>query len=231
MGAGTLVASEPSDAATAEAIRRGQESPLVSAVAAWADLTVPGVGDALDKLKASPKVRAVAVRAAADADNHWLVRDDVVRGLRAAAERGLALDVEIEPRQVPSIGRLAELVPELRIAVAHIGSPFIGRSEREPWGVYMLNVAPFQNVFVKVSGLVTLDTQPWKVAHHKLFVSSVIRLFGYERMMFGSDWPNHLACATYDDVVDAAFDAAGPMTSQQADMLFRDTAARFYGLA
>jgi L-fuconolactonase len=178
----------------------------------------------------SSKVRAVAVRVADQPENHWLVRDDVLRGVRAAAERGLVLDIEIEPRQVPSVGRLAELVPELRIAIAHLGSPFIARSEREPWGVYMLNVAPNRNVYVKVSGLVMLDTELWKVAHHRLFVESVVRLFGYDRLMFGSDWPNHLSRATYGEVLEAAYDAAGPLTSRQAERLFRDTASEFYGL-
>lgn len=230
MSRAVLVSPEPAEAAAEEAVRLGQDSPSVAAIAAWADLTEDDVVDALDKLKQSRKVRAVAVRAADQPENHWLVRDDVVRGLRAAAERGLALDVEIEPRQVPSVGRLAELVPELRIAVAHLGSPFIARSEREPWGVYMLNVAPHRNIHVKVSGLVTLDTERWKVAHHRLFVESVVRLFGYDRLMFGSDWPNHLARATYEQVVEAAYEASGPLTSTQAERLFHGTASEFYGL-
>ena len=226
-----LVAPEPAEASAEQAVRLADESPFVGAVAAWVDLTAEDIGDALDRLKRSAKVRAVAVRVAGQPENHWLVRDDVVRGARAAAERGLVLDVEIEPRQVPSVGRLAEKVPGLRIVVAHLGSPYIARSEREPWGVYMLNVAPQANVFVKVSGLVSLDSEPWKVAHHRLFVESAVRLFGYERLMFGSDWPNHLARASYQEVLDAAYDAAGPMTSRQAERLFQGTAAEQYGLA
>jgi hypothetical protein len=49
--------------------------------------------------------------------------------------------------------------------------------------------------------------------------------------MFGSDWPGHLARATYEQVADAAYDAAGPMTPPQIERLFHATAAEFYGLA
>ena len=136
----------------------------------------------------------------------------------------------VEPRQVPSVRALAEAIPELRIAVAHIGSPFIARSEREPWGVHMLNLAPCANVSVKLSGLVTLDTEPWSTAHLRLFVEPMVRLFGYRRMMFGSDWPNHLSVASYEQVLQATVEAAGPMTDAQLAAVLGGTATAFYRL-
>ena len=94
----------------------------------------------------------------------------------------------------------------------------------------MLNVAPHKNVYAKVSGLVALDTQPWSVAHLRLFVESMVRMFGYERLMFGSDWPGHLEFATCEQVRGAAALAAGPMTDAQEERLFGGTARAFYGL-
>ena len=165
------------------------------------------------------------------ADNHWLVTPDALRGLKAVADRGLAVDVQVEPRQLPSIGELAAAIPELRIVVAHIGSPFISRSEREPWGVYMLNVAPHDNVYAKLSGLQALDSMPWIVAHHRLFVESMVRRFGYDRLMFGSDWPEHLSVSSYQQVWGAALEAAGPMTARQREQLTSLTARSFYRLS
>ena len=203
----------------------------VAAVAAWVDVTAKDVAEQLDSLAESPKLRSIALPVGGETDNHWLVQADTLRGLRLVAERGLCVDVEIEPRQVPSLGELAAAIPELRIVVAHIGSPFIARSEREPWGVHMLNVAPHKNVYAKVSGLAALDVQPWKVAHQRLFVESMVRRFGYERLMFGSDWPGHLAHAKFDEVREAALLAAGPMTDAQRDRLFGGTARAFYGIS
>ena len=203
----------------------------VAAAAAWVNVTTKDVAERLDSLMVSPKFRSVALPVGREADNHWLVQPDTLRGLRLVAKRGLCVDVEIEPRQLPSVGELAAEIPELRIAIAHIGSPFIARSEREPWGVHMLNVAPHKNVYAKMSGLVALDVQPWSVAHQRLFVESMVRMFGYERLMFGSDWPGHVEFATFDQVRDAATVSAGPMTEAQEERVFGDTARAFYGLS
>jgi len=203
----------------------------IAAVATWVDVTSEDVGAHLDDLMESPKMRSVALAVGQEPSNHWLLDDNTLRGLRLVAERGLRLDLEIEPRQLPSVGELAVALPELQIVIAHIGSPFIARSEREPWGVHMLNVAPHKNVYAKLSGLIALDVQPWSVAHQRLFVASMVRMLGYDRLMFGSDWPGHAEFAPYDQVRESTELAAGPMTDAQHERVFGGTARAFYGLS
>lgn len=225
-----LVQPEPSDDATNAALAAAARDDLVVAAAVWMDVTSRDLGKTLKRLERDKKVRGVCLTAYREEDNHWLTQPDVLSGIREVAKRGLSLDVIVEPRQVPSVRELAEAVPDLRIALAHIGSPFIARSEREPWGVHMLNLAPCANVSVKLSGLLTLDTDPWSTAHLRLFVEPMVRLFGYRRMMFGSDWPNHLSVASYEQVVQATIDAAGPMTDGQLADVLSGAAAAFYRL-
>ena len=225
-----LIQPEPSDDVTKAALAIMTGDDLVAAAAVWVDVTSRDLGKTLKQLERNEKTRGLCIPAHREADNHWLTQGAVLAGLREAAKRGLSLDVIVEPRQVPSVRELAEAIPDLRIAVAHIGSPFIARSEREPWGVHMLNLAPCANVSVKLSGLVTLDTDPWSTAHLKLFVEPMVRLFGYQRMMFGSDWPNHLSVASYEQVVQATIDAAGPMTDTQLAAVLGGTATAFYRL-
>lgn len=225
-----LIQPEPSGDATNAALAAAAADELVAAAAVWVDVTSRDLGKTLDQLERNKKVRGLCLPAYREADNHWLTQPAVLGGLREAAKHGLSLDVIVEPRQAPSVRDLAEAVPDLPIALAHIGSPFIARSEREPWGVHMLNLAPCANVSVKLSGLVTLDTEPWSTAHLKLFVEPMVRLFGYRRMMFGSDWPNHLSVASYDQVLQATAEAAGPMTDAQLADVLGGTAARFYRL-
>ena len=216
---------------TDRAVSLAAGTDFVAAVVPWVDVTARSLTRRLDELAATPKLRGVCLPASAEQDNHWLVRDDVLRGLATVAERGLSVDVLVDPRQLPSVGELAGRLPGLSIAVCHLGGPSIGWGQREPWGVSMLNLAPRRNVVMKLSGLVTLDARQWNVAHLRGFVEHVVRLFGYERMMFGSDWPAHHDVATYAQVMAAAVGTAGPMTSVQRERLLSGTAREFYRLA
>lgn len=225
-----LVQPLPDATETERALEAAGQTSFVAAVAPWVDVTAPDLGAQLDALVQHPKVRGVCLPVNREEDNHWLTRDDVLAGLQLVGERGLSLDVVVEPRQIPSVQELAERLPALRIAVEHLGSPFIGKGEREPWGVFVLNLAPCNNVYMKLSGLVSLDTTPWNTQHARVFVEAVVRLFGYERMLFGSDWPTHLSAATYPEVLSLALDAAGPMTPDQRRLLTCGTAEAFYRL-
>ncbi len=223
-----LVQPLPSAEQTDWALSLAAETDFVQAVVPWVDVTARSLGGRLEKLAANPKLRGVCLPASAERDNHWLVRDDVLRGIETVAGRGLSVDVLVEPRQLPSVGELAGRLPSLSVAVAHLGGPPVGGGRREPWGVHMLNLASHPNVVMKLSGLVSLDGRAWNVAHLRGFVEHVVRLFGYERMMFGSDWPAHEDVATYVQVMDAAVVAAGPMTGPQRERLLAGTAREFY---
>lgn len=225
-----LVQPEPSEDASRVALNAAASADFVAAAVVWADVESPGVDGMLRRFARVRKLRGVCLPAHLQEDNHWLTRPGVLRGLRAAAKRGLSLDVIVEPRQLPSVRALAQEIPDLPIAVANLGSPFIERGEREPWGVHMLRLAAMPNVRVKVSGVVSLDAEPWNAARIQRFVEPVVRLFGSRRVMFGSDWPRHAGRASYDEVVRAAVETAGPMTSGQLADLFASTASSFYRL-
>ena len=223
-----LVQPLASDEQTGRAVALAAETGFVAALVPWVDVTAPSLAKRLDELAKSPKLRGVCVLASAEADNRWLARDDVLAGLGMVAERGLSLDVLVEPRNLPSVGEVAARLPGLSIAVCHLGGPSIGWGQREPWGVYLLNLASRPNVVMKLSGLLSLDARPWNAAHIRGFVEHVVRLFGYERMMFGSDWPAHDDVATYAQVMESAIAAAEPMTSAQRERLLAGTAQEFY---
>ena len=223
-----LVQPLASDEQTDRALSLAAATDFVGAVVPWVDVTARSLGRRLDELAATPKLRGVCLLASAEQDNRWLMRDDVLAGLGTVAERGLSVDVLVEPRQLPSVGDLAGRVPSLSIAVCHLGGPSIGWGQREPWGVYLLNLAPRRNVVMKLSGLLRLDARPWNAAHLRGFVEHAVRLFGYERMMFGSDWPAHADVATYAQVMESAIGAAEPMTSAQRERLLAGTAREFY---
>ena len=55
-------------------------------------------------------------------------------------------------------------------------------------------------------------------------------IFGFDRLMFGSDWPVCLLASSYDDVVGAALEAVGEISADDMAKFMGSNATEFYGL-
>jgi L-fuconolactonase len=160
-------------------------------------------------------------------DPEWLCRDDVRRGLREVARRGLAYDLLVRPRELPAAISTVAALPELRFVLDHIAKPRIADGRDDEWARSMPALAAHPNVDVKLSGMVTEAGASWTPDDLRPFVHAVLEWFGAERAMFGSDWPVCLVAASYGDVV-AALEAA--LSGSEASRVWSDNATRAYRL-
>jgi L-fuconolactonase len=95
----------------------------------------------------------------------------------------------------------------------------------------MKEVAQNNNVFCKLSGLVTeADWKHWKAVDFKPYLDVVFDAFGAERLMFGSDWPVCFLAATYRQVKQLIEEFVEGSSQSDKEKIFGDNAARFYGL-
>ncbi len=131
--------------------------------------------------------------AADEPDPRWLLRDDVVRGLRALATTGLPYDVLLAHDRLPVAVELAALVPELPLVLDHLGKPAIAGGVLDPWREHLTALAAHQQVSVKLSGMVTEGGDGWTVDALRPYAEHVLGAFGADRVMAGSDWPS--ACS------------------------------------
>ena len=233
--AGTvLVQTVPDEAETREFLQVASCTPFVRGVVGWVDLTSPAVGEALDALLADAGGRFLAgIRHQVhdEPDPDWLRRDDVRRGLRAVASRGLGYDLLVRARELPAATATVRALPELNVVVDHIGKPAIAAGADDPWTERMPALARCPNVTVKLSGLITeADWAAWTPADLRPFVARVLEWFGPDRVMFGSDWPVCLLAGTYQSVIDALTVAVGPLSAAEDAALFGGTARACYRL-
>ncbi|MEK9658631.1 MAG: amidohydrolase family protein [Chloroflexota bacterium] len=231
VAAAVLVAEEPDAEASLRAAQETADDARVAALVAWVDPASPDLGKTLDALTGFPKVKGVLVDARAQSSARYPSSDAVVAGLEQVSKRGLSADLLVEMRQINAVTALAGRLPDLRIVLTHLGMPYIGRSEREPWGVAVLNLEACANVSVKASGLVGLDVQDWRTAHLALFEEPVVRLFGVERVLAGSGWPLGSDRASYPQALEAIRSAAGPLSGEQAERFAAGSARAFYRIS
>jgi len=209
-------------------------TPFIAGVVGWVDLTSPRLRDDLAVLAALPGGdRLVGLRhgAADEADEAWLLRDDVGRNLSALPGLGLTFDLEIAVRELPAAVELVRRLPDVRFVVDHGAKPPIATGGAATWtpGIAALAAAP--NVWCKLSGLVTeADWTRWAPSDLRPYVDTLLAAFGPARLMFGSDWPVCELAAGYDAVLAAAADCLAGLSAGEREQVFVGTASECYAL-
>lgn len=219
------------EAETRWALEMAREHAWIAGVVGWVDLTSPAVSDALDALGDESKLVGVRHITHDEPDDDWIVRDDVLRGLREVMRRGLTFDLLFRPQHLKHAPTLAAKLPELRLVIDHIAKPPIARGEMDGWLEDMTAAARCGNVWCKLSGMITeADPAHWRADDLRPFVERVVELFGFDRLMFGSDWPVCRLAGSYQQVIDALNGAVGAISDSERAKLFGETASGFYGL-
>jgi L-fuconolactonase len=202
-----VVASVPSVEETRWLLDLAAEHDFIRAVVGWADLTDPRVGCVLDEYQRHPKFRGVCYAFAFESPP----------GLGELERRGLTLDVSAGFTRA-----MAEGFPGLHVAIDHVGT------DR---GMAASSLAPYANVFAKISGLITHAPTRWKAAEFQPAVRAALAAFGPQRVMYGSDWPSYLPEGTWKEALAAFTQAIGPQSMETREHLLGGTARRFYRLA
>ncbi|KAA2266612.1 amidohydrolase family protein [Solihabitans fulvus] len=209
------------------------KSDLIAGVVGWVDLTASDVAEQLDRLRSGPGGdRLVSIRhlVQSEPDPDWLTRPDVLAGLRAVRDAGLAYDVLTRPHQLPAAVAAARAVPDLVFVLNHLSKPDIASRLLGPWATQLAALAAEPNVVAKVSGLVTEIGPQWTVEELWPYVDVALEVFGPRRLMAGTDWPVCLLAASYEDVLGAASQLCAGLSAGERDQIFGATAARVYRL-
>ncbi len=211
-------------------LQLAEQSGFIAGVVAWADLTAPDLGEALDRLQLRPFFKGLRHQVHDEASDRWLLRDDVQRGLNELACRDLPYDLLLYPRHLPLVPEVAGRQPKLRLVIDHLAKPAIEQGILEPWAGDLRRASLYPNVYCKLSGMITLAGVGWTAADLVPYVRVAVEAFGYRRLMFGSDWPVCLLAGTYERVIGALRDALGPLSEEDEARVFAGNAIEFYKL-
>ncbi|MBO0722514.1 MAG: amidohydrolase family protein, partial [Blastocatellia bacterium] len=157
----------------------------------------------IDQIAGNPYLKGIRRLLQAEPDE-LSTTSTFIENVRSLASYGLSFDICVRARQLPVAINLVKNCPNVNFILDHCGNPDIKARDYDNWRVWIKEIASYPNVVGKVSGIVVnTDIDNWTVEDLRPAVEHIIESFGWDRVMFGSDWPVCTLAATYKQWVDA----------------------------
>jgi L-fuconolactonase len=208
-----------------------EQHPWIVGVVGWVDLASADCERQVEEFKSFPKFVGVRHIVQDEPDDNFIIRPEILLGLKVLERHQLPFDLLFFVKHLPHAANVARAVPNLPLVIDHLSKPQIKAGQIENWLPHLRKAAECENVFCKLSGMVTeADWKAWRPSDLKPYVEAALELFGPERCMFGSDWPVCELAASYPRVVGALRETVGKLSDAEEAAIFCGTAARFYGL-
>ena len=142
----------------------------------------------LEALKKNNRVKGVRRLLVSEKDDFCL-QEKFMQGVKLLAEYGFSFDICMTAKQLPAAIRLATECSQVKFILEHLGIPDMTDAALDVWKKQISQLAALPNVWCKISRVVTEDMQNWSSDELKPYIYHAVNEFGYDRVMFGSDWP------------------------------------------
>jgi len=207
------------------------EHPSIAGVVGWVDLQADNVRDQLAALAGHQRLVGIRHIAQSEPDDLFLLRPQVVRGIRLLADFGLGFDILIYRRQLGSAAELVGRLPSQRFVLDHLAKPDLRSGEIDEWERDIRRLAAQPNVFAKLSGLVTeASWARWTSDQIRPYLDVAFDAFGWNRLMIGSDWPVCTVSADYARTMNVVIDYVAARPDHERDAVLGGNARRFWNL-
>jgi L-fuconolactonase len=143
---------------------------------------------------------------------------------------GLTYDILTKTPELKAAIALVKACPNVQFVLDHISKPYIAKEEIEPWKSLISELAAFENVSCKISGMVTeAKWNTWQTSDFAPYVDHIITSFTPQRLMFGSDWPVALlAASSYSEVVHLAESLTAKFSETENELFWLENAISAY---
>ncbi len=204
---------------------------FIKGVVSWIDLRADNIYERLEHYSQFKKLKGFRHIVQGENDSEFMLRPNFKNGITELGMYDFTYDILIYHYQLEQAIQLVKLFPEQKFVLDHIAKPDIKSGEYALWQTNIKKLALHQNVFCKVSGMVTeAEWDDWKPSDFKIYLDTVVKAFGTERLMYGSDFPVCTLAATYEQQLDIVTAYFSSFTSLEKKKIMGDNASKFYNL-
>lgn len=203
---------------------------FIKGVVGWVDLCSKNIDERLQYFSQFDAFCGVRHIIQAES-NGFMSRKDFQNGIRHLSKYDLTYDILVKHQQLPEVISFVSKFPNQPFVLDHLGKPPIASKAFKNWKDNIEELAKFQNVHCKVSGMVTeADWNHWKSSDFQSYLNVVFNTFGTKRILYGSDWPVCLLATEYGEQMDIVKDYMNSFSSVEKAAIMGKNAIRFYNI-
>ena len=206
------------------------KNDFIKGVVGWVDLRSDSIAERLNHFSKFEKLKGFRHVVQAEPDD-FMFGKEFRNGIAALKEFNFTYDILIFHRQLPAAIDLVKSFPNQAFVIDHIAKPNIKSGDIASWKKGIEEIAKFENVNCKISGMVTeANWNTWKPSDLKPYLYAIFENFSADKLMFGSDWPVCNVASDYKELVKTLEDYLSQSSIQDQEKIWSANAKAFYKL-
>ena len=212
-------------------LTNADRADFIKAVVGWVDLQSPAVEERLQHYQQFEKMKGFRHILQGEKDRTLMLKPAFKNGISLLNKYNYTYDILIYPDQLEYAYEFVKSFPDQRFVIDHIAKPYIKSQKIDDWKKDMQQFQSCENVFCKISGMVTeADWLNWQEQDFTPYLDAIVETFGTKRIMFGSDWPVCLVAASYEKMLGIVQNYFSAFSKYEQDDFFGNNATKFYNL-
>lgn len=225
------VQSDQSEAENHFHLQNAEKYDFIKGIVGWINLQAEDVEGRLLCYSRFKKLKGFRHVLQGESQRDLMLQPAFMKGISLLNRFNFTYDILIFKDQLQYVHKFVSAFPNQPFVIDHIAKPDIKYADIDQWKEDIRQLAKNQNVYCKISGLVTeADWKNWKKEDFKPYLEVVVDTFGMDRVMFGSDWPVCLVAASYSEMLGIVEDYFSSFSVEEQENFFGLNAIRFYNL-
>ncbi len=228
------VQADQSETETHFLLDLAQKNDCIKGVVGWIDLQSETLHERLDYFSQFPKLKGFRHILQGEKPE-FMLNPQFTEGVRLLGKKGYTYDILVFPKHLKAVKTFLKTLDNQPLVMDHIAKPYIKKGLIKEWAKDMKAIAKHENVYCKISGMVTeAHWQGWKESDFTPYLDVVFEAFGVDRLMYGSDWPVCLVAADYEKqlaIVKNYIQSSVPNSQNtEGGKILGENAVKFYNL-
>lgn len=212
-------------------IELSSQNSFIKGVVGWVDLRSDAIESTLESYANANVLKGFRHVVQSEADHNFLLRPNFLRGISALEKHNYTYDILIFPHQLGAALEFIKMFPNQKFVIDHIAKPYIKEGFYHGWATLMTEIGMHENVFCKLSGMITeAEYNTWTTHQIEPYMNLVIKAFGTDRIMFGSDWPVCLVAGNYKQVKNIVTNFIADLSDEEKANIMGKNTIKFYNL-